>query len=212
MKIKIGWTHFQFFRLRWDATPEANLERAYALAGEGLADPRLPPVGEWAGHWLMAMVLLFRDHDYDRALEEAATTLEFAPHDSETLLFLSLIPIYSGEPDLALAWVRRAIDRETRAPLWCYRHLGQAYSAQGDCRQAVDALRKLTWVDLVKNTTLAACYVQLDRLDEARAEIADLLAERPDLTATNLRDLFPYKDPAARGRFFEALAAAGLPS
>jgi len=212
LRIKIGWTYFQFFRLRWDSTPEKDLERASELALEGLADPRLPPVGQWVGHWLYATVLLFRDRDYDRALEEAAATLELAPHDAETLVFLSQVPTFSGEPDLALEWSERAIDRETKAPLWYYRHLGQAYVAKGDCAQALEAFRRLTWVDLVKNTTAAVCYVELGRLDDARAEIAELLAERPDLTVTNLRGLFPWKDPAVQDRFFAALSQAGLPA
>jgi TolB-like protein/class 3 adenylate cyclase len=211
LRAKIGWTHFFFFHFGWSSEPEKDLARAYALAQEGLADENLPPVGQWNGHWLNAFVQLWQKRDFDRALEEAITTLAIVPNDSDTLAFNAAIAVYAGKPDLALEWVGRAISREPYIPEWYYIHLGQAYHVKGDCDRAVDAFLKVPWPALDKSTSLVACYVEIDRLDDARAEMAALLEARPGLTARIIEKGLPYRDQEFFDRVLSALVAAGLP-
>src|SRR3546814_11392059 len=74
MRVKIGWTHFQFFYLGLSSEPERDLELADKFAQEAFADKNMPRVGQWYGHWLKAFVQLYYKRDYERALEEAETT------------------------------------------------------------------------------------------------------------------------------------------
>ncbi len=124
------------------------------------------------------------------------------PNDSETRIVLSEVPAYAGNPEIALEWATRAVDREIRVPIWYYRLLGLSYSATGNCEQAIKVLERITWVGLDTSAHRAACYVELDRLDDARAVLARLLEQQPGLTAAGLRDRFPYKDQADRDWFF----------
>src|SRR3546814_3175388 len=71
MRVKIGWTHFQFFYLGLSSEPERDLELADKFAQEAFADKNMPRVGQWYGHWLKAFVQLYYKRDYERALEEA---------------------------------------------------------------------------------------------------------------------------------------------
>jgi tetratricopeptide (TPR) repeat protein len=211
LRIKIGWTYFQFFQGRWSTEPEGELERAHEWVQEGLADPNLPPVGRWVGHWLNAVVQLYHKRNYELALEQARNALEFAPNDSEMLSHISRVPIFGGHPDVAIEWYSRAISRESGVPDWILWRLGLAYHAKGDCKQAVEKLEITSKARLEKSPALTDCYVELGRLDDARAEVAKLLEAWPDITVSKIGLWLPYKDPGLRDRVNAALIEAGLP-
>src|SRR3546814_20582987 len=88
------------------------------FAQEAFADKNMPRVGQWYGHWLKAFVQLYYKRDYERALEEAETTVRYAPNHSETLADSALIATYAGAEDQAIEWVTRAISRDPTAPDW----------------------------------------------------------------------------------------------
>jgi TolB-like protein len=211
LRVKIGWTYFQFFQWGWSPEPENELELAHEWVQEGLADPNLPRVGRWAGHWLNAVVQLFHKRDYELAEREARIALEFAPNDSETLLHISKVPILGGHPDLAIEWINRAISRELYDQDWITLQLGLVYHVKGDCMQAVEKFVKVPWVDFEKSSAMAACYVVLGRLDDAKTEIAKLLEAWPDITVSKIGLWLPYKDRSLRDRMNAALIEAGLP-
>jgi hypothetical protein len=59
--------------------------------------------------------------------------------------------------------------------------------------------------------TLAASYVHLGRLDEARVIVAEFVRDNPDWTVTSERD-FPFNPvQPLRQRWLDDLRAAGLP-
>jgi TolB-like protein/class 3 adenylate cyclase/tetratricopeptide (TPR) repeat protein len=211
LRVKIGWTYFQFFQFGWGTEPEKDLERAHEWAQEGLTDATLPPVGQWNGHWLNAIVQLFHKRDYELAYEAARTTLEVVPNDSVTLVHLAQVPSYAGNPDLAIEWISRAIDREVHVPDWFFLQLGLAFHAKGDCKRAVQELEKVPFVAHDKSSSLTTCYVELDRLDDAKSEIAKLREAWPDLTVSKIDLWLPYKDQGIRSRVQAALIEAGLP-
>ncbi len=181
------------------------------MAQEGLADQNLPPVGQWNGHWLNAFVQLFHRRDHDLALQEAIATLEIVPNDSDTLAFNAAIAVYAGRPELALEWVNHAISRELHVPVWYYIHLGQAYHYQGDCNKAVEEFEKIPWPALDKSAWQVACYIELGRMDDAKAELARMLEAWPDVTITRTDLWLPYRDQDFVDRVHAALVAAGLP-
>ncbi|UCE55140.1 MAG: hypothetical protein JSV31_06785 [Desulfobacterales bacterium] len=71
-------------------------------------------------------------------------------------------------------------------------------------------LRKMNNQPNGAHCTRAAVYVRLARLDEARAEIAELLKKALDYTLETDK-LWPYKDAAQRGRYVNDLRKFGLP-
>jgi adenylate cyclase len=59
---------------------------------------------------------------------------------------------------------------------------------------------------------LAATYAQLGRLEEARAEAAEVLRLQPNYTIAGMtRPIAAFKDPKDDKHFFDALRKAGLP-
>jgi adenylate cyclase len=57
---------------------------------------------------------------------------------------------------------------------------------------------------------LAACYAELGRLEEARAEVAEGLRLNPNASLEVIKQNAPYKNPADLERFLAALRKAGL--
>jgi adenylate cyclase len=57
---------------------------------------------------------------------------------------------------------------------------------------------------------LAICYAELDRLEEARAEAAEVQRLVPNFPLEAFRSFLPYKDPADIERFLDGLRKAGL--
>ncbi len=211
LRVKIGWTYFQFFMFGWTANPDKELELANQWVQEGLSDPNLPAVGQWNGHWLNALVHLYYKNDYDFALAEAMKTLEIIPNDPTTLVSVSAIPVFAGEPDLAIEWINRAMSREAQVPDWHHMQLGLAYHSKGDCNRAVEEHEKVAWVGLDKSASLVACYVELGRMDDAKAELAKLLEAWPEVTIAGSDRYLPHKDQAFLDRLHTALVEAGLP-
>ena len=211
LRVKIGWTHFQFFYLGFSNEPEEDLKLAYNYAHEAFSDQNMPRVGQWYGHWLKAFVQLYYKHDHQQALEEAETTVRYAPGHSVTLADNALIAVYAGAEDEAIEWVTRAISVEPHVPAWYYANLGLAYHRKGDCLRAIEALEKVSWVFAGYSAPLIGCYVELHRLDDAKAEMAKLLKEMPHTSRKSLSRDLPYNDRTIIDNLLVSMREAGLP-
>lgn len=211
LRVKIGWTHFQFYYLRFSSDPEEDLRLSDKFAQEAFVDQKMPRVGRWYGHWLKAFVQLYYRHDYQQALEEAETTVRYAPRHSVTLADNASIAVYAGAEDKAIEWVTRAISLEPHVPDWYYANLGLAYHRKGDCPRAIEGLAKVTWVFLGYTAPLIDCYVKLHRLDDARTEMARLLEELPETSTGSLSRDLPYNDRAIVEDLLVSMQQAGLP-
>jgi len=211
MRVKIGWSYYQLFNFNWSNEPEKELERAYQWVQEGLGDQNLPLAGQWNGHWLNALVQVYHKRDFEAGLREARTTVEIVPKDPVTLALTAVVPMFAGKPDLAIDWVNRAINHEVQVPGWFYTIRGLAYHVKGDCRRAIEDHEKSPRPYFDKSASLATCYVELGRLDDAKAEIEKLREAWPDLTLARIGLWLPYKDQAFLNRVLAALLESGLP-
>ena len=59
--------------------------------------------------------------------------------------------------------------------------------------------------------SLAACFAQLGRLDEAKAAATDVLEREPSFRVSVFESRYPLRRPGDRQRLFSGLRAAGLP-
>jgi len=63
---------------------------------------------------------------------------------------------------------------------------------------------------MLSHLNLAGCYAELGRLEEARAEVAEVLRLNPNLSLEGLKQTVPFKDPADLERFLDGWRKAGL--
>ena len=211
LRIKLGWTHFHFGLRGWSDNPEQDFGRALQLANEGLKDPQLPPIGEWHGRWLRTLLYLWHTKDHARALAEAEATLALVPNDSDTLLINAQVPLFMGKPDVALTWIRKALQSQPHAPEWYWPLQGWAHYQKGDYESAIREAKKQSWNDLTKLRVLAASYVQLGLEDEAQEAVTEILKINPSMTLTAFRRELPFQNQADLDRELADLAKAGLP-
>jgi adenylate cyclase len=84
----------------------------------------------------------------------------------------------------------------------------------GRYEEAVTALKKAHIFmpnNALVHVNLAACYVELGRLEEAQAEAAEILRLSPNFSLeVHRRQSVPYKDPAVLERYVNSLRKAGL--
>lgn len=97
-----------------------------------------------------------------------------------------------------------------RHPSWYWWNLGLAYYEVGRYKEALATLKQENNPFFLVHRNLAAVYVRLGRLEEARVEVLKLLKKNPHYTL-KMENLRPYKDSAQRDRFINDLRKAGVP-
>ena len=116
---------------------------------------------------------------------------------------------YMGRPEQAIAQLKKAMRMNPRHPSW-YRHiLGFAYYEVGQYKEALAILKQDNKPFFLTHRTLAAVYVRLGRLEEARAEVSKIFDKNPyyTLESENHR---PYNDDTRRERLVKDLRKAGV--
>ena len=152
-----------------------------------------------------------------RAVADAEAAVQLAPYDANTLSRMSRIQIAAGNLGRGIEWVQESMHRDPTIPRNT-RILAWAYYLAGDYEKSVEAALEHEKLSRVFAQDaywyLAASYVRLGRLDEARAALAKLLKMEPQwsqLAARQFNFQQPYKDPSISSAELADLATAGLP-
>src|SRR6185312_5581744 len=132
------------------------------------------------------------------------------------------ILVYWGRWREALTWIDTAKRLNPIPPnLYHWYHALALYSAR-QYEQAIGALREMRSLDRWSHGLLAACYAQIERLDEARSELDAFVGERE--RELKERGVVPqrshldlalsradrYRNSSDREHFLEGLRKAGL--
>ncbi len=180
----------------------AQIERGIAL------DPELP----------IAYVALSQAQsmagDFDGALASAERCMRLSPNDADCFYIVGKAQLDIGEPESAVRNLEHALDRNPMPPaylsafyataLWASRRYDDAIRAADDCLlRAPDFWRC--------RLDRLASWVESGRLPEAQKDAALLLAQRPDMTAAHLGDVFAQRASALRERRIAAAQVAGIP-
>ena len=202
---RLAFVHAKDYQYRWSKDPEASMELALELAHKAAA---LAP-DDYFSHWTLGyLYLLQRDFDLSGAAYERARTLN--PNDAEFLTSMSTTLIYLGRPQEAIDEIKKAMRLNAHYHETDLSYLGWAYYDAAQYEEAVRTFRSInspaTWV----HRRLAAAYVRLGRLEEARAEIAQMLEKEPDYNLERTK-VWPYKDVAQLDRYIQDLRKAGVP-
>ena len=91
--------------------------------------------------------------------------------------------------------------------------LGFAYRIAGRYQEALAPLKKALTLSpnhMPSHVNLAVCYAELGRLEEARAEVAEVLRLAPSFSLESSKQNTPYKDPADLERYLDGLRKAGM--
>lgn len=202
---RLAWVHANAYSFGWSEEPETSLNRAFELAKKAAA---LAPDDHW-GHWILGYIYLMqREFDLSEAAYERAYTLN--PNDAEFLSNMATTLLYLSRPQEAIEEIKRAMRLNPHHPESLIADLGWAYYEAGQYKESVNTFRSMTTPRPWVHRTLAAAYVQLGQLEEARSEIAQMLEKEPNYNLENTT-VWPYKDPTQLARYIEDLRKAGVP-
>jgi adenylate cyclase len=203
----LGWTYWMEWSFEWSQDP-TSLDRAFELAQRALSlDDSLSDA-----HSLLGKVYLWKKQ-YNQAISELEKTVALDPNDADGLAGLGEILYFAGKPEKAIVLTNKAIRLNPIPPVWYFHSLGHASYLAGHYDEAITALKR----SLNRNPNfwpshvyLAASYIELGRVEEARAEAAKILKIFPRFSLEGKSQKLPYKDQSVIERLGENLRKAGL--
>jgi len=200
----MAWVHVNDLRFGWSENPKKTMELALKMAQKAY---ELNP-DDYETHWTLGIVYLHR-REFDLAIGEYERALALNSNDADFLAEMSLALIYLGQPEKSIAQLKKAMRMNPRHPSWYLGVLGDAYYHVGQYKEALATLKQDNNPFFTVHRTMAAVYVRLDRLDEARAAISEMLKINPYYTL-QMEKNEPYKEAAQRDRLVNDLRKAGL--
>jgi adenylate cyclase len=151
-----------------------------------------------------------RQSDLSVAAAERAVLLE--PNLALGYIALGFALTDSGKPTEALVAVHKAMRLDPEGQFYNSFVEGRVYLLMGRYEEAIPAFKRELARHphfIVAHALLIACYVELGRNEEARAEAAEVMRINPQFSLTALKQVSAFKEPL-RDRLFGDMAKAGL--
>jgi adenylate cyclase len=188
----------------YDATPRDILEAATALIRRAsVLDPEEPRI--W---WLMGIALAYSG-DIDAEEQCYRKSVELNPSDANALAALAIVTVARGKHDLGLSMFREAFRLNPYHPEWYWVDFGSTLYVCEKYEEAIEAFSHRRNPHVWVLSRSAACYAQLDRMEEAKAVVDRIMKMRPDFRLSELRSGSWGADDSAR--FKAGMIKAGLP-
>ena len=158
--------HLLNWRRCWRGTPEDTLEAALHHGRSAVEVDRT----EYAGHWYLSEVYLFRLKDLEQARVHAERAVKLCPNASGPLAWMGLIEGCSGEHQAGIEFCNKALRLDPFAPDYLQYLAGCVHFNARNYEEAVRHLHGTEW--LSKPELLSATYVHMGRINEARDVLA----------------------------------------
>lgn len=179
----------------------AKAKRAVELAPESsLAHSRLG--------WVQTFL---RQHEL--AIQHFERAIELDPNNADAHTWFCETLNYAGQPERAVEMGEKSLRFDPVAPPNCLHHIGHAYFLMGELEKAEEydrrAIRMAPSFPPAR-IVMSAILMELGRVDEAKAQISDLLAIDSKYNFQRYDERYPYYDDEHRSRMAAALKHAGL--
>jgi adenylate cyclase len=209
----LAWTHWAEARLGWSASPAESIKQAIEIAKKAAAiNDTLPEV-----HSLWSNIYLAQG-EYDKAISAGEKAIALGPNNALCHVLLAHTMTSAGRFEKAIELSEKALRLSPYSSAWylgmiddAYRMAGRYEEALAIGKQHLDRCLKGECEPFTAHMGLAATYVGLGRIEEARSHVTELLKIMPDLSLDKARKMISFKDPAHVERALDALRRAGLP-
>jgi TolB-like protein/class 3 adenylate cyclase/cytochrome c-type biogenesis protein CcmH/NrfG len=205
----LAWTHVIDWESRWSDPSDDALERAHKLARRAL----LLDSTDYRAHLLLGFIQA-RRKQFAEALMHYQQAITLNSNDADGAAQMGGLFIDMGRFSEALDWFQRAVRLNPLHPAWYLYGIGEAYYGARQYARAISPLRAA--VNRFPNFItprrhLAAAYAQMDRLEEARAEIATVRELDPSVCLALYRGRLRYEKMEDLEHYLDGLRKAGLP-
>ena len=209
----LGWTYWAEARFGWSESPAESINRAVEIAQKAEAiNDTLPEV-----HSLWSNINLLQG-EYEKAITEGEKAIALGPNSALCHVLLVYPMICAGRFEEAITLAEKAMRLSPYTSRWfllilddAYRMAGRYEEALAVGKQYLERCQKGGFNPFPAHMGLAATYVGLGRIDEARVHVAELLKIKPGFSLDEARKTILFKDQAHLERALDALRQAGLP-
>jgi TolB-like protein/Flp pilus assembly protein TadD len=190
-----------FFDPRPDLLDEALIHAKAALA---LDDQ------DATCHTALGQIYLFR-REFDLAGLHHERALALNPNDARAIAVRAHWLTRVGRVSEALAELDEALRLDPFTPNWYWEIRCIALLRARRFAETIECVQRMTRQFSWSRADLAACYALLGRMEEARAEAAEVLRMQPNFTISWLLKEEPDKNPADAEPWVQGMRLAGLP-
>jgi len=208
----LAYAHLTDVRYGFSKSPSQSFKKAVKLAQKSLALDKDQPLV----HSLLGTIYLFQ-RQYNQAIAAGERAIELGPNNSEVHVILALITQNAGDRERGIGLVKKAMRLAPYYPPWYLNILGVSYCMSGKHEKAVVPLKKAIerfkeerGAVIIPTLLLMHVYVELGRVEEARALAAEVIKIDPEFTLESRRKALLFKNPADSERHLNALRKAGL--
>jgi adenylate cyclase len=206
--VQLGWIAFMEWALQWSSDSQ-TLERAHALGQKAVTlDGSLP-----TAHILLSFVYRWRDRQHERAIAESERAIALDPNNAEGYFGLGFALGFAGRTAEAISTLEKAMRLNPQYPANYIVALGFAYQMAGQYVEGIAVYKRALTRNpdiLFVHANLAIIYSELNREEEARAEVAEIQRLSPGYSLEGYKQRWPIKDPTILERYVAALRKAGL--
>ena len=164
---------------------------------------------DFDNQWSLGVAYIY-SREFEKGMAAFERAVELCPNSPDLLADMADALVYIGRPAEAVANIQRAMRLNPIHPdsyLWS---LGVALYHCGRYEEAVAALTRMNQVPNLVRRHIAANYVRLGRMEEARQMAAEFLKNDPDYRLER-ETVWPHKDPKDLEDLIADLRRAGLP-
>jgi TolB-like protein/predicted Zn-dependent protease len=204
----LAWTHYMDVWFGASKSPKGSLSLAYELAQKVIAMDE----SSVRAHILLGNIYLLKRH-HEKAIAEMEHAITLSPNAAEGYAALGRALNYAGRPEEAILLLKKAIRLNPLPSSFYYYTIGIAYKMTGSYDKAVEACKKAIKDEpdsLYAHVVLAAACSLSGQEEEAHGEAEEVLRIDPKFSLEYFGKTLPYKNPADREKFIEALRNAGL--
>ena len=161
-------------------------------------------------HRILAAVNLVRG-DHDQATYHQTRALQLNPNDDLIVVQQGELLTWQGRAEEGVGWVQKAMRLNPYHPERFWSHLARAFFLAGRYGESVEALQRVSTLDVGQRALLTAAHAQLGNEDSARTQAASLLDCDPNFRISAHVASQYFKTEPDRAHYRDALRKAGLP-
>jgi adenylate cyclase len=202
----LAYTYFWDYWLGSSRPPDESIARGIEMAKKSIALDK----DNFQAHGALAMLYVCKG-EYEKAVEEAEESASINPG---ALFILGSTLMHSSRFTEAITVFQKALRFYPGRPhSMCLSNLANSYRMIGQYEQAVQHYKRLLQDQpdhFLGNAGLTATYIEMGRLEEARAQAAEVLRVDPKFSLERYAKTLRYKNPADKEHYIAALRKAGL--
>jgi adenylate cyclase len=205
----ISIIHWYAARRGWSASRDASIRLGKDFAESAIETDPSDPVGYTAlGN------IFFMLNRPKRGIELSQKAIKLAPNDFTSVATLAMRLKEFGQEKRAVELFRHAMRLSPKHPFWVPAGYGLALHLIDEKAQAVEVYKKAVALGpkfANSYARLAAVYVDLNKLNDAKNTAAQVLKLNPKFSVTKYQKSYPLSDPKRAEWYKGLLLRAGLP-